>query len=1623
MEEDELPLPPPKKQPQQETEDVLLLPPPPPKKKEEPLTYGSIIRKGVGFLGGIAEGLVKSTENVITNTIPQEYKTEDLRKSGGTLASYINPSQREGDANIQTSGFDFPEADDLKAQYSRWVFKQPDTIRQLDNEKRAEIFLKEKLGDKGYQDLANKFNNQLGQYRSLLESEIQKQKSESGEELNGIPQSYKDINSFEDVGKYIGQLGGQGFGRIATSVATAGSGSVIAERAAVYDRQLDQLAEALSQKTGEPLEQSRQKIVQLQQDYPEAGKNIADLAAMLDIAAIPTLEGGLVGKVLPPVIEGTTEAIQSELEEKGATQGSGAEYSYDPTRTVDSFLGGVIGAKATQVIIPSVKEKKINTVIDQVADTGNPAINATIDAGAELTEEEKQTLKQKQYESKIRNGESIQSSGKSSSEVGSEESSSGGILSRSESPRKIGNDEVSESEKEITNAEAIRSNEGQVQETGTPSESSQNEGSENLQLNAQEQSSDKEKQITFNETPEYKQADEGVRAIADELRSTVENPDISRSELTDIFKRLNEAKQERDNARIAAEKATAKQQQEKQEALIIKNPAKALKEQIKQHYQHIAEGVRKGQKGKNELLEKVNEVIKKATDAGFTFNNKQVNAIVNKVKATNLFTAGSVSKLNNFIDNTFNDADYANKLSEAKSINGKLRKAAKKSSSNLQNIKSLAKAFAKINPEDTFINEHLRIGNELYNALTSPTKDNYAINNLEYVDEYIKKKIDEYNEGVEEEVKEVEKTDDEETLKELQSKLQSSLNKLNNKDLSEFDEQEKVSINKIKKVAPARLSKEQLITAIRVVDNINENDNLSNEAQVETDADVQESLDNLNTLVGDQKLSSPTSVWSKVFNSVPRFWDSLFNDRRKAYKAKSIIGQQDLVVAGSKVEQAKVARTKEIEKILKQFEHKTKQKFLDIKNRSKVLVYSLMVRHPQGVDPNTHLEQIKQNIKNSIEEYKIAGEDETVKALQEAFNEVKDLNTLQEIETKWSALNPEHKKVFDYFVKMHESIADQHEQTSANVFNEPYIRENNYTHMEMFNLNGKTSSNLDVKAGDGFNNKSVKPKLSETAIKSTRKLRPGWAYSTDWIVDQLHAYGQTMYSNEAAKAQMKLHKIINSPELTQILGRENAQIVKKQSERINEMNQGLGGMPSDEFLKALSAVAQVGRELGAVTALGSLSQAPRQLLPVLANAMVYHTSRGSFPLLLKAIRVRSEGVKKLHAMYPIGTVGLRLGGIDRGDTISYNLSGAPVKKLFRVLETIHGNISSNARRALGALTTFDRYGKQSLWNSYYMLRLKELGLKDVNMNEEWSKQNEAERKEAAAFAEHMISTTQIASNPAEFSAITSSDRNTAKSILKNIFLPFAIYSIETKARLVSEVKMSWKNPSSENFTRIAGTLAEVAAFEAIMVTLIPPYKEFIKGTIRELFDIDEPDKDKEKEEDRIVKNSIARSINTLNPLAIGTPGEEAFNHLMNLGAFKLLADDPDLTYKEWKQKTGGFAFEGKQADYGLLSLGWKPFSQMSKNVVNLTRTLDDEKVHYEDDFGNEYDVYLDDNQRRLLVLNTLIEAASMNGIVEADIYNSIRNVYKEQIKAQRGEGQEPQKKVIRRPILHRPVLK
>jgi hypothetical protein len=187
------------------------------------------------------------------------------------------------------------------------------------------------------------------------------------------------------------------------------------------------------------------------------------------------------------------------------------------------------------------------------------------------------------------------------------------------------------------------------------------------------------------------------------------------------------------------------------------------------------------------------------------------------------------------------------------------------------------------------------------------------------------------------------------------------------------------------------------------------------------------------------------------------------------------------------------------------------------------------------------------------------------------------------------------------------------------------------------------------------------------------------------------------------------------------------------------------------------------------------------------------------------------------------------------------------------------------------------------------------------------------------------------------------------------------------------------------------------------------YKDLLQDAWRELLALDEPDEDeekKERKEKQTLNNAVGQALTTANPLAIGTVGESGQAFIMNKVAFAIwkAQEDRNISYKKWKQETGGFVFD-QDVDWGLLALGFEPTVEATQNLINLTDLVADDELILEDDFGNLKVLDNDKDLENVMWAKAIIEALSQAGINESDVFNALRKVHDEEIRTRRKDAE------------------
>jgi hypothetical protein len=327
--------------------------------------------------------LAKTLYSGLSDQLPKEYAVQRLRLSKGDLGDIFDPR-----SNINQFGDKLDEWFNSKespvkisrTEFNKWNNALPAEERVKPYDEKAEKFIIEKYGEPTLRQVQESFMGKSIAERVDFEKEIEAQNVEAKGKLAGVVQDLREVKGASDFMSFAGNMIGQALYRMPVSLATGTAGSMVAESAAIYDRQLDLIAE----KEGI----SREEVIKQGLDKPAEGQAMAVLLGSLDAisagnvlgmfrkAAQKQLTEGVVKKFAKEFIrsgvpEAVTEAVQTEGEEAAAASGAGVDYKPDAWRVATSAVGGLIGGGVLGSVTAATPESVIKEeTIKPVTETG-----------------------------------------------------------------------------------------------------------------------------------------------------------------------------------------------------------------------------------------------------------------------------------------------------------------------------------------------------------------------------------------------------------------------------------------------------------------------------------------------------------------------------------------------------------------------------------------------------------------------------------------------------------------------------------------------------------------------------------------------------------------------------------------------------------------------------------------------------------------------------------------------------------------------------------------------------------------------------------------------------------------------------------------------------------------------------------------------------------------------------------------------------------------------------------------------------------------------------------------------------------------------------------------------------
>jgi len=662
--------------------------------------------------------------------------------------------------------------------------------------------------------------------------------------------------------------------------------------------------------------------------------------------------------------------------------------------------------------------------------------------------------------------------------------------------------------------------------------------------------------------------------------------------------------------------------------------------------------------------------------------------------------------------------------------------------------------------------------------------------------------------------------------------------------------------------------------------------------------------------------------------------------------------------------------------------------------------FNELMQYEDGLTPQQGFDLAKANIVKGLETAKQYGFDD-LKTERAAWEKLNKFNTPKEAEAYIKAKHPNLYSQWKFLVKEHETIEADLASNKEAMYGEKFVKVHNYIPLRVLNLSNESEVAIeDVSEVNRLTNPNfaLKPKAAPTTITRVSTLPDGKIRDRRLFNVVSDRYAKSVFDIEASFEFLKATKTLNAARKkiapTQIISSYNKGVEK------------LRGVPiqTSEAEKIAAKALTLTTEIAYTTALGGLFTGVLQFGTAMLNTLADLGIRGrDISLYFRP----STDSNLVHQQYTMGRRLSQMGGLSEikqaNQTVNTTL-GKGLNKVFSGVEWVKGRVHPYV---MGSQVYGDYFGARQAWNAFYLSKLKEqrVGISNIDWKDEATRQNEPERKAAAAFAEQKVGFLLGESNVAKRAAFLTSQRVSDK-LLKVTLLPFATYMINYKQKVANAMGKIASANAIEGAKELSILVAEATAVAMVFRPIMTALQGQLSTAIRDWMDYPADEDDKEKKEEMAYKLRVQNLQKDLMPWAVNNwLGDRT---LEGLNYISYSMEDSDESYKDWlKEALEEEPLPKTWAPYviyeqpmtqqlGMLGIFLEQVSGV-KDVVNVTM-VEEDTIMLTDRYGNEKEVYLDERTRKVLEFHGLLSLLAMTGINLREVKNTANQMKTQIIK-------------------------
>ena len=873
------------------------------------------------------------------------------------------------------------------------------------------------------------------------------------------------------------------------------------------------------------------------------------------------------------------------------------------------------------------------------------------------------------------------------------------------------------------------------------------------------------------------------------------------------------------------------------------NEAVALKEQIKLQAKAAKGAVKYVNELRNSIMNELKDLQKKGK-----ISTKQLTSLLKAASRLNVQNPLAVSRFVDRMVKVFNDAEYAEKVSEAQKIAKKIAKSIKNADVQPSN-RNMAKNFLLVNPRDVDnIDEYLDKAKEVLmsvaaNAGLKTPADIEAVNKYSaaQIEQQNQKRMDEMKEKYQElfdagilsdnmtekemleaikniDISENEEQQDEEVVKTLaeifddikdvaKQILETGEDPITG-EIVDLTEAQKSIIKKFLELDLSVLSNKEAKLAVERLDNFINNyitegmEGLVNKA---IGAEAAKELEEKGVKSRSLRLYFSTEFANYMAAqswSIHKLLETMFVGQSKDRAVSTVSAIYDFEEG---VNRANRTTDEYIDAYVEKFGKE--KEFFTLENNYERGIAALLFRDNGDED---YFEDQKTLIQQSIDVMLNSKDDNKVKKgelAQKVFDKlIKDAKNGQEVMDNASKTN---RDAVLWWINNWDNHYSDFEEVSKNVYNDDLGRDANFT-SKTYKKADPSKEKEDVSLSDNVSayrmttgDYTVKSKSgSLIKTKKVKTLPKNRVLSFDFDINQANAFRAALVDVKTAAPIRQLEGFINSPSFMKLGPEEDMQLLKSRINTLVAVERGKSMISKSDYEKAVKLL-KVASAIGTTRALLSIGQPISQTAPVALSTLINSGFRLMF---------LSKAMKKF-----INSSGMAVANRGAESSISLSNENKIIEDASKSkgLRTI-SYISKLPKKGLSYVLSKPDVGIAKMsFIAYYAQRIGKR-VYQVDWNEEAKNPN----KDALRYAQQMVDRQQSPSNPNQMGNLFTS-RDPLHQAIRMIAFPLAVFNMNQKARMQSDIitlaarKQSTAEDKKAAALSLAGLMVEMGSFLSI----------------------------------------------------------------------------------------------------------------------------------------------------------------------------------------------------------------